>query len=430
MRLFGPAILVLLLQSSGAFACSCLTTGSACNWLRGTEIVFVGRVTEDSGEGDGTGPARMVVEEVLHGLPKNLRAVIVDTGSGTSCYMRLKKDELYVIYGSSETGGRIRRNFCSFSFQLSGNEVLLSALRQAERGGSPRLIGKVQMKYENYNVRGEGAPGVRVIATTDSTRLETSTNDNGEFEFLNVNPGRYHLAVSSPEVFEDPWRWPNQDPAVSVSSCGYQNLFVWPNGRIEGVVRNADGEPLAGVPVQAFIKDRRGELDSSPVREQKTNKDGSYLLSGVPPGEVVIGVNGEEYNDRVAWVPTFYPGTPDRNQAMKLSLGRGKRLTDIDLKLAMPRRPATLRIEAVLEDGNPVTDAGAKLKNLAGVQRVFVPGLESHTDVLAVPVYVGESYIVESFRHSDGRSWEGEIGPVTITGTDVRIRVTLHQVNR
>src|SRR5437762_2462040 len=81
-------------------ACFCGTTGSACDWLRGAEAVFVGRVIEDSGEGYGTGPARMIVEEVLHGLPATLHEVTVDTDAGTSCYMRLKKDERYVIYGS------------------------------------------------------------------------------------------------------------------------------------------------------------------------------------------------------------------------------------------------------------------------------------------------------------------------------------------
>lgn len=259
-RLLGLAISLLALQTPSATACTCVTTGSVCTWLRGTEVVFVGRVTQDSGEGLGKGPARMVIEEALHGLPKGLREVVVDTSARTSCYIRLKLNERYVIYGSRVAGtqDRISRNVCSFSFALTGNERLLSALRQAEVGGTSRLVGKVQMKYEDYNVQGEGATGLKVVATSTSDRLETSTNSDGEFEFLNVVPGTYHVTVSSKEVFEDKWRFPSEDPSVPPSSCGYQNLYVWPNGKIEGIVRSAGGTPQPGIPVQAFTRGPRG----------------------------------------------------------------------------------------------------------------------------------------------------------------------------
>ena len=215
---------------------------------------------------------------------------------------------------------------------------------------------------------------------------------------------------------------------ISASACGYQNLFVWPNGRIEGVVRSADGKLLNGILVQGFIQNTNGELDSSPVREEKSNQNGRYVLSGIPPGEVVVGVNGEKYNDKHPWPPIFYAGTSEREKAQRLNIGRGGRLTGIDLTIGAPRPPATLRIEAVLEDGSPATDAGASVENLQQVQRAFALGRESHTHILSVPVYVGESYLVKSFRFTTGRSWAGEAGPITVTGTEVRVRVVWHEV--
>ena len=136
-----------LLQTSAALPFSCATSGTACNGLKSTEIVFMGKVIEDSGRGFGKGPGRMIVEEVFHGLAKDVREVIVDTGAGFSCcYMRLQKGERYVIYGTREDSGRIRRNSCSFSFAVTGNEALLSAIRDAESGGTARLVGKVELK--------------------------------------------------------------------------------------------------------------------------------------------------------------------------------------------------------------------------------------------------------------------------------------------
>jgi hypothetical protein len=80
----------------------------------------------------------MAVEEVLHGLSKDIRELTVDTSAGTSCYMRLQKDERYVIYASKlpGTASHVRRNDCSFSFALKGNEKLLAALRDAESGST------------------------------------------------------------------------------------------------------------------------------------------------------------------------------------------------------------------------------------------------------------------------------------------------------
>jgi hypothetical protein len=42
MSFLRGVILAQVLQVSGALACSCFTSGSACTSLRGTEVVFVG----------------------------------------------------------------------------------------------------------------------------------------------------------------------------------------------------------------------------------------------------------------------------------------------------------------------------------------------------------------------------------------------------
>src|SRR5437870_2963175 len=92
----------LITSAKPAGACSCVGNGSACSALSGTPVVFVGRVTMDSGEGVGAGLGRMIVEEVLHGLPKDIGEVDVDTMARTSCYMRLEEGTRVVLYGSRD----------------------------------------------------------------------------------------------------------------------------------------------------------------------------------------------------------------------------------------------------------------------------------------------------------------------------------------
>jgi hypothetical protein len=196
---------------------------------------------------------------------------------------------------------------------------------------------------------------------------------------------------------------------------------------------------VAGVPVQAFGKDRRGELESSGLREQKTNEQGRYILKGLPPGEFVIGINGDKYKDAQPWRPTFFPGTSNRNSAKRLSLGRGEHLSNIDVEVSEPRERATLHIEAVLEDGTPATDAGASVEDLSGMQRAFSLGRDT-VNRLDIPVYVGETYRARCFRGrvepaepaEQGQpirmritSWEGVSGPIQVAQRDVPIRIVL-----
>jgi len=210
---------------------------------------------------------------------------------------------------------------------------------------------------------------------------------------------------------------------VPKASCEYQNLYVWPNGRIEGVVLDSEGRPAAGVPVQAFIQDWSGKSGSSPVREVKTDASGAYTLGGIPPGKVLVGVNGEKYEDRMAWAPTFYPGVHDRNRASRLLMGRAQTLTGIDLQLPPPRQAATLMIEARLEDGSPVTDAVFSVEDPAGTQRAFVR-------MVSASVYAGETYVVKGSRFQDRKSWEGRTSAFVMTGPEMHVRVTLHEVKR
>jgi hypothetical protein len=429
MRLSRLAVLALLLAPSGAHGCTCATTGSACTLFHQKKIVFLGLVTEDSGPGLGTGPARMLVEEAFHGLPADIGEITVNTLAGTSCYARLEKGQRYVIFSSSPPGKVITRDPCSFSFAVQDNEALVAALRQAERGGGQRLVGRVRERRNRYDFEGVGVPGVHVTAVSGANRLETSSGSAGEFQFLKVAPGTYQLSVSSPDFVEDT-EWRSEDPPVSTSTCGYQTLFVSPNGTIQGVVRNSDGSPAIGVPVQAFPKDEDREPDNLPLKERKSDENGEYVLSGLPPGRFVIGVNGEKYDDRQSWAPTFYPDTRDRNKADFLTPGRGQKLTGIDLKLPVPRISATLRVESYFEDGSPAIGAVAHGEDLLGVGRVSSMESEGKSNVLTIPVYVGERYIIKGRNVAGPKTWEGTVGPITIEKRDTQIRMVLHEVTK
>jgi len=397
-----------------AWGCECYQAGSPCSMLQTTEVVFLGTVTEDSGEGLGTGPGKMRVDEIFHGLAKETREITVDTDARTSCHWRLEKGKQYLIYAKSVPGadGMVQSGQCSGSFPVRGSERYLNALRSAERGLLPHLAGRVRVTAAR-GYSDEGAEGVSVVAVSGKTRRETITDGNGEFEFRGLLPGPFHLEWHSNEFFLDKRRVPTKVIEIGTTGCAYQGLWVWPNGRLSGTVRSSDGKPLAGLTVQAFAKNDRGEIETySPLREAQTDTRGRYELPGIPAGSFAVSVYGE----------------PSDN-AKSISLVRGQAREGIDLQLSNPRKPAALRIEMVFADGRPAVGAIVHMADLNGSVRFISEGGEN-THILTRPAYIGESFKVTAILSDEGKSYSGESDPILISASDVRARIVLSRPNR
>jgi hypothetical protein len=384
----------------------------------------------------------MVIEEVFHGLPVGLPEVEVETWAGTSCYMRLQKDEEYVIYGTRDKNHPdvVRRDACSFSFAVAGNETLLNALRQMETGGDSTLVGKVYKKKDMYGVGEPVGAGIRVAAEREGERHETTTTAGGEFEFPGIAPGQWRLRVDSPGLVNLPQdQWPLDLPTVPTGGCEVRSLMVAANGRITGTVRDAAGKLIGGVPVQAFTIDSKGEIESQPYLEATTDQDGRYTISPLPAQNYVIAVNGEEYTDRLAYPPDFYPNTDRRDEAARITVGEAEQINDIDLIVAPPRPGTMLIIEAVFEDGTPVEGGYAKALNSDGIGRAFTQN--ESDNIFKIPLWVGESYRIEvghfdvhSMETNDGAirnsidEWQGMTGLIQPKAEEEKIQVILHRV--
>ena len=246
---------------------------TACGALNVTEVVFLGRVTVDSGEGWGTLPGRFV-EEILQGLPAELKEkeVEVDTSVRTSCYWRLELGERYVVFASRQSGraDRLRSSGCSFSFGVRGNEALLNALRQAKAGGPASLVGKVYRMSGKYERDSEGVIGATVYAEGNGERIEASTFSGGQFEFRNLVPGTYRLSVSSPGFVQDESQtWPSKGPVrISARSCESRSLSF---GRMDALVEPYErilAIRYLGSQYKPLRSTRRETLSQRPARNE------------------------------------------------------------------------------------------------------------------------------------------------------------------
>lgn len=412
MRLLVP----VLLLSAPAFACSCFTNATPCSGIGPETAVFLGRVLVDSGEGWGTGPARVLIEEKLFSVPDGLEEVEIQTGYGTSCYRRLKAGDRYVIFGW-KANGKYSVGGCNPTFLLQGNEHIFDALRNKARGGPPRLVGMVRRRTDRYGDEG-GVAGVRVTARSEAAEYTAISDSLGRYELRAMTPGRYRLEVAKPGFVPDGEynsRWSGRtvlNPATQVhepdkedrgsvdvpkGSCEVWDLAMWARGRIGGSVANREGAALVGVTVQAFAFDKKGARESRPLRTGVTDKEGRYRIEPLPPGEYEVGVNAEKYSDADAYPPTVLRGP--ENKPFRIRLGESESVDAVNLMLPPKRTPATLRVDVVGPNGKPYAGAIVTLENLAGVQRFFSMEETGSDGVKNVPVYVGEHYVVKVFAH-------------------------------
>jgi hypothetical protein len=93
------------------------------------------------------------------------------------------------------------------------------------------------------------------------------------------------------------------------------------NGRVNGRVINADGEPVARI-VVSLVKPGASATEY-PVKLERTNHDGYFSFSAVPQGTYHIAVNRNRFGDPKdptnAYPPRFYPGVVDQRHRQSMS---------------------------------------------------------------------------------------------------------------
>ena len=121
----------------------------------------------------------------------------------------------------------------------------------------------------------------------------STTNDRGEFSFLNLAPGRYDLSARKSRYVTLAYgqRPGSAIPGISVVlSEGQQvrNLTIrLPlTSVIEGTVTNSRGEPAQGTTVVAYrLEWRNGERSARRAATDAVDDRGQYRIPGLSPGE-------------------------------------------------------------------------------------------------------------------------------------------------
>ncbi len=237
--------------------------------------------------------------------------------------------------------------------------ILLLLFTAAESAASEQ--GSVQGIVSSATT-GQPLAKVRVLlqSVQDSTvSYSASSQADGHFLIQGVAVGSYRLAFDRTGYVSAMYQRSAADRNGTVvalaagQNLGGMNVRMIPTAALAGRVTDADGEPLAGVQVQALHREYvSDQLRLLTVSSAATNdrgefriwglKNGRYLLManyGVvsdPSGaEIVAAANKSEGASRTEpnYVRTYYPGTLELSQAgfIELSPGDDRGGTDITM---------------------------------------------------------------------------------------------------
>lgn len=181
-----------------------------------------------------------------------------------------------------------------------------------------------------------------------------SSDTDGHFVLKDVDPGRYRLYAERNGYARQEYgqRSPNRPGTILTLSPGQQLKGIVfrmiPGAAISGRVSDEDGEPLAGVNLQALRSGyMNGQRQLVPTAFARSDDLGQYRIYGLSPGQYYVSANPAQrsFTDPgpdQGYVPTYYPGTNEPGQASPVPLRAGDETAGIDFNL-MPTRTVHVR---------------------------------------------------------------------------------------
>ncbi|HEV2666735.1 MAG TPA: hypothetical protein VG324_17585 [Blastocatellia bacterium] len=389
LLIFIPVLMLLIHPYASAYRCRDCPDLTPCEAYGGAEAVFIGRAIsgeeikwDDKNSGGKwiqlVGKVRFIVEQSFKGVSGN--EVEVVPWFPECEFEPFVKGERYLLYLNRSSNEGLSADICSRSTHISGADEDLKFLSGlTSKTGGARLYGSVGYFGVEYgrdslglsSVRriNIGVPGITITVRDNHGRILTAvTNQEGAYEFTGALPDvEYTVSTELPGYLKTEYSWQKERKIgqIGVCGCGRVDFPAIYDSSISGRVTNL-GKPVAYGMVAIIRADEKVSGIKALVKFAITDKDGRYLLEGVPPGDYVLGVNITDAPAKPApYRPTWYPDVATRPEAAIIEVGLGHKLTGRDL--IIPRRLAERTIEGTViwPDGRPAAIAHVHLASSA-----------------------------------------------------------------
>ena len=329
-----------LAGAPSADACSCISSGPACQAFWKTDVVFDGTVvnidptTRDETFSDRTfWVSEFVVTLQVRQSWKGIEGETVQvttSGSGASCGFDFKMGGRYLVFASRGEGSRPRVSLCSATRAYDGTgetAAFFGSLAAPESGG--RIFGAIHSYTRSFkNPASDGrAPMDLEVRLSGNGRTLTTTAKAGRYEFSGLPAGNYGLSVVVPDGYTT--SMPTRPAEIqNPRACFESDFGLTPSGRISGWVVDKSGRGVPKVEVEAtaadIVLDRQKYLQTVSAR---SDDSGLFELRELPPGRYIVGLNLQDFPTQYRpYARTIFPGGNEPPMAIELELGQSANL--------------------------------------------------------------------------------------------------------
>jgi hypothetical protein len=340
MQFIACTFLLFGIAVSPAASCSCMRIGPACESALKADAVFIGKVYWSWWAptwGDGVRlDFRHVKIKILERFVGDYSGwVTLETGmGGGDCGFSFSWGENYLIYAYKDRDGSLQTSICSRTKKASDANAdleYLRAIRDLPTNGW--VYGAIeqytdQLFYTHLHTHPLPEITVHLKGGEGFATRNVASGSSGEYTFPNVPPGRYAISADLPKSLT-----PYRDIAATVPAkgCVEVNVRTEFNGRLAGRVADKAGVPVHGVKVDAFSAAGVSAVAHG-FSSGTTTQDGTFEIGPLPPDAYIIGVNINEYSFDPKTPKTYYPGTPDLQQAKHIRVGEGELVKDLNFR--------------------------------------------------------------------------------------------------
>ena len=252
----------------------------------------------------------------------------------------------------------------------------------------------------------DSLPSVEVMTTVSATASASRkispviTDRDGKFVFQNLEPGLYSLQVIRNEYARQIYgQRVAGGPALAIRLTEGQSLnnivmSLVPAGNVAGIIRDSDGHPQTGVPIQLLRAtfNATGERTFHVEGTARTNDRGEYRLYWITPGRYYISAgtasgpnrpispNGapsslNEIPDQ-SFALTYFPGVFDAGAAAIVEVHPGAEVSGVDFIAPRQQLYSVRGHIADAGSGRPPATASVSLayRTLTGVGGAFNAG--------------------------------------------------------
>jgi Carboxypeptidase regulatory-like domain len=216
---------------------------------------------------------------------------------------------------------------------------------------------------------------VRVFSSEARDSRIATTDAQGRFEIKELVAGRYTMTASKGGFVSLQYgqRRPSESGTPIELGDG-QTLdklaIALPRGSVlGGRITDEFGEPVANATVVAmrygYTAGGRRMMPANGANSRDTTDDqGHYRLFGLPPGEyyvtAMLRTGGPEVTDPMGgessgYAPTYYPGTPNVNEASRVSLAVSQENTNVSFGL-IATKLVKLSGQVITSQGTPAAN--------------------------------------------------------------------------